>query len=82
MVIEHCLSFAALQFLHVSLVFSLDRVPKKSKISEWLAEFIVYSRDNSKNFLLKFFFENIAKYACASATYVVIPKCKQMANSS
>ena len=30
----------------------LDRVPKKSKISERPAEFIVHSRDNSKNFLL------------------------------
>ena len=30
----------------------LDRVPKKSKFSEWPAEFIVYSRDKYKNFLL------------------------------
>ena len=30
----------------------LDRVPKKLKFSEWPAEFIVYSRDKYKNFLL------------------------------
>ena len=30
----------------------LDRVPKKSKFAEWPAEFIVYSRDKYKNFLL------------------------------
>ena len=28
---------------------------KKSKFSEWAAEFSVYSSDKSKNFLLKFF---------------------------
>ena len=33
----------------------IDRVPKKSKISERPAEFTVHSRDNSKNFLLKEF---------------------------
>ena len=33
----------------------LDRVPKKSKFSEWPAKFSVYSRDNYKNFLLKKF---------------------------
>ena len=33
----------------------VDRVPKKSKISERPAEFTVHSRDNSKNFLLKKF---------------------------
>ena len=33
--------------------FGLDRVPKKSKISEWPAELTVDLRDNSKNFLLK-----------------------------
>ena len=32
--------------------WALDRVPKKSKFSEWPAEFIVYSRDKYKNFLL------------------------------
>ena len=31
---------------------AIDRVPKKSKFSEWPAEFIVYSRDKYKNFLL------------------------------
>ena len=35
--------------------FKVDRVPKKSKISERPAEFTVHSRDNSKNFLLKEF---------------------------
>ena len=30
----------------------IDRVLKKSKFSEWPAEFIVYSRDKYKNFLL------------------------------
>ena len=34
---------------------TIDRVPKKSKISERPAEFTVHSRDNSKNFLLKEF---------------------------
>ena len=38
-----------------SNVLTLDRVPKKSKISERTAEFTVHSRDNSKNFLLNFF---------------------------
>lgn len=34
---------------------TLDRDAKKPKVSEWPAEFIVHSRDNSKNFLLKKF---------------------------
>ena len=33
-------------------VLKLDRVPKKSKFSEWPTEFSVYSRDKYKNFLL------------------------------
>ena len=37
------------------LDLKVDRVPKKSKISERPAEFTVHSRDNSKNFLLKEF---------------------------
>ena len=35
----------------------IDRVPKKLKLTEWPAEFSVYSRDKSKNFLLKKFFK-------------------------
>ena len=34
------------------IMYVLDRVPKKSKFAEWPAEFIVYSRDKYKNFLL------------------------------
>ena len=30
----------------------VDRVPKKSKLAEWPAEFSVYSRDKYRNFLL------------------------------
>ena len=37
--------------------YELDRVPKKSKFAEWPAEFIAYSRDKSKDFLLTKFFK-------------------------
>ena len=42
-------------FKSVHFECRIDRVPKKSKISVWPAEFRVHSRDNSKNFLLKKF---------------------------
>ena len=38
--------------LQTEMAFLVDRDAKKSKISERPAEFIVHSRDNSKNFLL------------------------------
>ena len=48
-------NFFAYSIMHIYqlMVYLLDRVPKKSKISERPAEFTVHSRDNSKNVLLK-----------------------------
>ena len=41
-----------MEYIMATSNWLLDRVPKKSKFSEWPAEFIVYSRDKYKNFLL------------------------------
>lgn len=53
--IGFCVSF------YISMCVTLDRDAKKSKFSEWPAEFIVHSRDNSKNFLLKKFSKILQK---------------------